>query len=126
MLFTIGLCLAVLGEDVLPGSNLSLQQAKAEARIIVVAEVVKVEGIIGLGAVSIVTGVELKPSTVLKGKVSRDELKDLHASAQGNERTPNKGEEFVFFIIEYEEKGNFHIIKVLPKTEETLKELKAP
>lgn len=125
MLITLGLCLTVLGQDALPGSNLSLQQAKAEARVIVAADVVKVEDVIRIGAASLVSGVDLKPSTVLKGKVKGEMLKEVLVSAGANERYPEKGEEFIFFIAE-PEKGALHVLKMLPKTKENLKEIQAP
>src|SRR4051794_1046801 len=93
MLLTTVLCLGVLGQEVLPGSYLSLQQAKEDARIIVVAEVVEGRGVIISGRFRVMLAIKLKPSRVLKGKVDGKELDTLGLFASGKERLPNYGEE---------------------------------
>lgn len=109
------------GQEALPGSALSLRRAKQEARFIVVAEVGKTGDVLG----SCLTWTELKPSTVLKGKVDEEELNKLPLSiqVQGKERFPKSGEEFVFFI--GDPWGIASITKMLPKTEEDLAAIEA-
>jgi len=124
VLLTIGLCLTILGQDVLPGSNLSLRQAKDEARVIVAAEVVETGDTIGNGAYILMSGLELKPSGVYKGKVKDEELEDVYLQASGPERLPKKREEFLFFMIE--SKGRSRVLKMLSKTKENLKEIQGP
>ncbi len=126
MLLTIGLCLSVVGQDVLPGSNLSLGQARAQAIIIVEAKVVDPGGVVILGADPFLIGMELEPLTFHKGKASRDELKEVTGPISNSEKLPTKEKEYLFFITELEQKGNFQVIKILPKTDEVLKDLKAP
>ena len=123
MLPTLVLCLTLLGQNPLPGSNMSLQQAKEDATTIVAAKLVDAGAFITEGAsATLVLHVELDPTAVLKGKAGKSDLKSVGASLQANEKWPPKGEEYLFFIIEYKMKGNFQIIKMLPRTKENLKE----
>jgi hypothetical protein len=113
MILATVLSLSILGQDVLPGSKLSLEQAQEKAQIIVVAELSKAEIILGLGAVSYMGGIELTPSTNLKGKPK--EGNKLTVAASGYEVLPEKGQEHIYFIEEYE--GYFTVVKMLSKTE---------
>lgn len=112
--------LTVLGQAPLPGSGLSLEQAKVEARFIVVAEVGKTGDRITAPHMSCYMWTELKPSAALKGKVTGEELNrnPLSLLARGEERLPRTGDELLFFV--GDTRREFVITKVLPKTEANL------
>src|SRR5206468_1999610 len=112
--------LIVLGQVLLPGSALSLEQAKQEAHSIVVAEVINTGDLLGAPEASMLTWTGLKPSVFVKGPASEKELNRLPLSviAQGKERLPRVGDEFIFFI--GNDQGRAPITKVLPNTAENL------
>ena len=125
MILTTVLSLAVMGQGPLPGSKLTLEQAKQEAGFIVVAEVGKTGDRLVLPEMSFLMWTELKPSAVLKGEVTGEELNrhPLAIRALGIERLPKTGDELVFFIRDGSD--DFSIAKILPKTEEALTAIKA-
>jgi hypothetical protein len=110
------LSLSILGQDVLPGSKLSLEQAQEKAQIIVVAELIRFDVTAFSGAVWFRGGMELTPSTNLKGKPK--EGKKLIVSASGPGVLPEKGQEHIYFIEEYE--GHFTVVKMLSRTESNI------
>ncbi len=112
--------MAVLGQVPLPGSGLSLDRARAEARFIVLAEVGKLGDCIAAPDFSFCMWTELKPSAVLKGEVTGEELNrhPLAMYASGAERLPKTGDELLFFLGDARE--DFVITKILPKTEANL------
>lgn len=123
MLATTILSLTLMGQVILPGSNLGVPEATEEAHLVVVAEIIGIQDGLGVGALSLLSGVELKPSAILKGKVMDGDLNDLTVGASGNERCPEKGDVSIFFILR--DKGHGRILKMLPKTEENLAAIKA-
>jgi hypothetical protein len=116
------LSLTFLGQFALPGSGLSLEQAKEEARFIVVAEVGNTSGRLGSDKLSFLTWTELKLSAVLKGEVTEEDLNKhpLVIRAVGEEKLPQSGDELIFFVGD-----EFSIRKILPKTVENLEAIKA-
>jgi hypothetical protein len=127
MILSTVLSLTMLGQVILPGSKSSLEEAQEKAQIIVVAEHLKYDLLLGLGAVTVMVGIELKPLIPLKGKPKEGELKKMTSMASNNEVIPKQGEEYIYFIEEY--KGRLTILKILPKTETNIevvkKEIKA-
>ena len=122
MILTAALMI-VLGQDPLPGSGLGLEEARAEARFIVVAEVGKTSDRVRIhpAGVSFCMWTELKPSAVLKGEVTGEELNrhPLAMYAKGAERLPGTGDELIFFLADAG--WDFvNITKILPKTEANL------
>ncbi|APW61947.1 hypothetical protein [Paludisphaera borealis] len=118
------------GQDALPGSRLSIGRAKEEASFIVVAEVAETGGVVDAGKADDVSGpimmwTELKPSAVLKGKVSAEELnrRPLQICLRGKERFPKTGEEFIVFI--GDASSTAPITKILSKTKENLAAIEA-
>lgn len=124
MLLTLGLCLSALAQNDLPGSKLSVSQAREEARIIVVAEVTNSPDVIGSGPAMLIAGLNLKPSAVLKGEVREGDLHHLSASAASPERCPRMGDQAIFFINDF--RGHPRIIKMLRKTPENVKNSTPP
>jgi|GEM_PF-5460876 len=114
--------LAVCSQIALPGVYLPVQRAQEEAYHIVVAEVGKTSDRLNS---SILMWTELKPSVVLKGKVSGEELNThpLSVRAEPVERLPKTGEELIVFL--GHESDGYPIIKMMPKTEANLKDVKA-
>lgn len=125
ILTTAVLSLTLLGQGEFPGSRLSLERAKDEARFIVVAEVGKTGDCLNSPDRSILIWAELKPSAMLKGAVTGEELNKhpLAILALGNETLPKTGDELVFFI--GDRNRDFNISKVLPKTKAILAAVKA-
>ncbi len=122
MISTTVLSLAVLGQAVLPGSNLSLADAQAKADIIVVAEHTKHGDIVGAGAVTFMGGIELKSLNTLKGTVKDGGLTRLATGASGYEVLPEIGKEYIFFVEKYQ--GYLTISKILPRTDENIEAVK--
>jgi len=126
MIPTAILSLILMGQVVLPGSNVGLEEAQEKAIHIVIAETSGIGIIFGVGAASF-GSVDLKPSTDLKGKAKDRDWKKVSIVASGDEIIPNVGEVYIFFVDEYA--GQLNIRKMLPKTEENLeavrKEIKA-
>jgi hypothetical protein len=116
MILTTILAVIAIGQTKLPGSEMGLEEAKAKARVIVVAKPV-CSFIAGLGACSF-GSVDLRDSSVLKGKPKQVELERVSLSASGPEVFPKQGEEYLFFINDYA--NHLQIIKILPKTEENV------
>ncbi len=123
------LLIALLGsiaasQALLPGSTLDLDQAKQEAHTIAVASVGKIGDVLGGSGRSIQTWTELRPSAMLKGEMSTEELNRLPLSvcAQERERLPRTGEEFIFFI--GNEESRSPITKVLANTAENLEAIR--
>jgi hypothetical protein len=122
MILTTMLGLTALGQVLLPGSGVPLERAKEEAGLIVVATVGKTGDRLAVPGRAFLLWAELKPSAVLKGEVTAEELNShpLALKALGAERLPKTGDELVFFL------RDFVITKVLPKTEAVLAAIKAP
>jgi hypothetical protein len=116
------LSLTFLGQFALPGSALSLEQAKEEARFILVAEVGHTGGRFETDKLSFLTWTELKISAVLKGEVTEEDLNKhpLVIRAVGEEKLPRSGDELIFFVGD-----EFSIRKILPKTVENIEAIKA-
>lgn len=121
MILTTVLSCALLGQVVLPGSALSLEQSQAKAGIILVGEVTEFGDIIGAGVISF-TSVKVKHSAVLKGEVNAKGLQWVAVSASGHEVMPGKGEEYLIFIERYRE--HFTIVKMIPKTSGNIEAVK--
>ena len=116
MLMQVLLILTLTGDVVLPGSNVSVRQAKERSDIIVVAEFVEAGSAIGIGAITVHISVKLKTSKVLKGNAPDGELTGLTMGASGEESEPMKGKNYLFFI---ETSGKARgITKVMPDTKE--------
>ena len=121
----LSLSLTFLGQVAWPGGGLSLEQAKEEARSIVVAEVGKTGGRLETDVVSVLLWTELKLSAVLKGEVTEKVLNDhpLSIRAEGRERLPRSGDELIFFVGDL--RHEFSISKIVPNTAENLDAIKA-
>lgn len=116
MIPTLALTFALLGQADLPGSGLSIAQAKEEASYIVVAEVVKLDSTFGK-EFNYVMWIGLKPTSFLKGKLDEGTLNrlPLGCRAEKPERLPKVGEELIFFVGK-----NYFTSKILPKTADNL------
>jgi hypothetical protein len=125
MITAMVLSLTLLGQFELPGSGLSLEQAKEEAHFILVAEVGKTSGRLGSEEMSVLMWTELKLSAVLKGEVTEEDLNKhpLAIRSVGKEKLPRSGDELIFFVGDIEHE--FSIPKILPKTVENLEAIKA-
>lgn len=120
MMLTGVVSLVVLGQVVLPGSQLGHAVAQEKSHLIVVAEPGRYDFILGSGPHLTMVGLELKPSRILKGKVRAGELKRLSVTATGPETLPMKGgNTYIYYV--YEFKGHPHILKVMAATEENIK-----
>jgi fermentation-respiration switch protein FrsA (DUF1100 family) len=117
MAYSMMLSLAVLGQVVLPGSELSLEQAQEKADIIVVAIPDDNDYAI-LGSASSIFSMNLQESAVLKGHVDEKGLKKTSGHATGQEIVPKPGEEYIFFLNKYADHPN--VLKVLPRTDENI------
>lgn len=126
MLLAIGICMVGLAPEILPGDRLSLEEAKNDASLIVAAEVKTTGYTIGLGAVAYMGDIKLEDATILKGKLEGDELDRLNLTVSGSEQSPRSGDKAIFFIEKLKGTQRFDIIKMLPLTDENLKEVKAP
>jgi len=122
MILATLVCLGLV-DDILPGSNLSLKQAAASSELIVAAKVVKTGVQLGLGAVSVTSGVELSGLESLKGRQPDAGLSNLSVSSQGNEKGPVVGDEYIFFM-EKTDRGP-RTIKMLRKTADNLQAVKS-
>jgi hypothetical protein len=114
MILATLLSLAVSGQVVLPGDKLSVEEARAKARIIVVAKPVQTHIVVGAGAVMF-SSVDLKHSSILKGAVEGAVLEQASVMAAGPETLPKEGDEYVVFMNDYA--GHLNILKMLPRTE---------
>lgn len=120
MILTMALSLTLLGQVVLPGSTMSLQEAQAKARIIVVAELNPFGGALGSGG-KLWYALELKHSAVLKGEVAKETPMRAGGSASGSEVIPEMDQEYIFFIdYRLDHPTVLDILKVLPKTQENV------
>lgn len=122
MILATVVCLGLIG-DVLPGSNLSVKQAATSSELIVAAKVVKTGIQLGLGAVSVTSGVELSGLEFLKGRQPDGGLSNLSVSSQGNEKGPVVGDEYIFFM-EKTDHGP-KTVKMLRKTAENLEAVRS-
>ncbi|MBX6313832.1 MAG: hypothetical protein IRY99_13090 [Isosphaeraceae bacterium] len=94
------------------------------ADIIVVAKVISLGSAVGLRGVTSYSAVSLKPLDILKGGEEALGLQTVPLSVrQENEVAPREGQEYLFFV-EKTDQGPL-TIKVLPKTEKSLKAAKA-
>jgi hypothetical protein len=125
MILAMMLSLIVPGQDDLPGSKLSLERAKAEASLIVVAKVVTIGDTLHLDSEKVIMWTDLELSRTLKGKVTEEELNEFPLSirASGNERLPKLDGEYVFFLDNRE--GTSGVTKLLPKTAANLAAIEA-
>jgi hypothetical protein len=121
MLVTTVLSVTVLGQSVLPGSEMGLQEARQKAGFVAVAEVAATGDVVG-GVASLMVGIRLDIKAVLKGDPSLKELSGVSAQAGGREQLPRKGDRRIFFIRDY--RGHPAILKVAPETKESLAALK--
>ena len=127
MIASTALSLALLGQVVLPGSQLDLENAEAKSTLIVVAKIG--DGLIaGVGAASF--GVmDMEPSETLKGEVEDGGLKKVGIGASGHEEMPKKGEEYVVFLEKYRnpkaQKTCDSVVKMLPKSPENIEAVKS-
>jgi hypothetical protein len=126
MILATVLSLAVSGQVVLTGDKMSVDEARAKARIIAVARPVKVHFTLGFGAI-VYSCLDLKHSSILKGEVKEAVLERASLAASGPETLPKVGDEYTFFINDYA--GHLNILKILPRTEVNIaavkKEVKA-
>ena len=122
MILATILGLSALGQTTLPGDGMGLDEARAKARLIVVARPAYGRLIIGSGPHFFGT-LDLTHSAVLKGDPRGNDLKRVSFSASGQEAIPRQDEEYLFFINDF--KDHPRIIKVLPKTPEKMKPGKA-
>jgi hypothetical protein len=122
MILTMLLSLPLLGQAVLPGSALSLEQAQEKSHIIVVAKSTRYEMVSGAGACAVMVGLELRPSIILKGTVKVEDLKGISAMAISAEVLPKVAEEHIFLLDEFA--GHLNVVKMLPKTEANIEALK--
>ena len=116
MILATILGLGVLGQTALPGDGMGLDEARAKARLIVVAR--PVVGLVGSSGPHFFGTLDLKQSTVWKGDLKKDDLKRVSISGSGAETLPKQGEEYLFFISDYRDHPN--IIKVLLATPENI------
>jgi hypothetical protein len=125
MILAMMLSLIVPGQDDLPGSKLSLEQAKAEASFIVVAKVVTIGDTLHLDSEKIITWTDLQLSRTLKGEVIEEELNEFSLSirSSGNERLPKLNGEYVFFLGNNEDRDV--VTKLLTKTAANLAAIEA-
>lgn len=100
MLIIAELLMIAIDRGFLAGSGLSLERANADARYVVVAEVVKIGPRLSLRGDAFCEWTELMPSAVLKGAVTGEELNrnPLSLRATVGEQLPMTGDELVFFI----------------------------
>ena len=114
----------IAGQIALPNKELSLEQAKAEARFIVLARVGKTsEPFANLPPTGLpyFMWTELKPTAVLKGQVTYEEL-NQHPLAMLAKK-PSAEEEQIFFL--GDGYRDFVITKILPKTEANLEAIRS-
>lgn len=121
MILTTILSLTILGQVVLPGDNLSLEQAKEKAHIIAVGKITEMGDLIGVGAISF-GSFEFEHTEVLKGKIGEKVLKRLGFSARGHEVNPTQDEEYLVFIEQFQD--HVTVVKMLPKTNENIEATK--
>jgi hypothetical protein len=119
------LSLIVPGQDAWPGSKLSLEEAKAEASLIVVAKVITIGDILHSDSEKIIVWTDLELSRTLKGEVTEEDLNDfsLAIKSSGTERLPKLDGEYVFFLGNNEDRSV--ITKLLPKTAANLAAIEA-
>jgi hypothetical protein len=113
------LCLLVCATEPapLPGSELSIDQAKQRASIIVAADVVKYAYGMGSRGVMGYGNVEIAVFKVLKGEASKKELVSLAVNwKKDHETAPERGKDYIFFLVRM--KGKLQAIKVLRNTTE--------
>jgi hypothetical protein len=121
MISTAVLSLSVMGQVVLPGSKLSLEDAQRKASVIVVAEVA--QGGDALGSAGwFAAGIRLNVKSVLKGDPDLKELNDVSAQGSGEEAIPKKGDRYIYFTYDY--RGHPAIMKVASETRDNLETLK--
>jgi hypothetical protein len=126
MLHILAICLAVCATEPapLPGSDLSIDQAKERATIIVAADLVRYRhghgsrGVMGYG------DVELAVFKVLRGEAAKKELVSFAVKWQKLQETaPEKGKDYLLFSVR-DTKGNLQAIKVLRNTTDNFQEAK--
>jgi hypothetical protein len=122
MFLPMALSLSLLGQDKLPGSDRSLDQAMEKARIIVVAELESYTLVHGAGASAVMAGAKFKSAEVLKGRLEDGEMTNLAIMAIGSERLPRKGEECIYFLDDFA--NRLKAVKMLPKTKQNLEAVK--
>lgn len=116
MILTFALGMSVLGQVVLTGSNIGLEEAQAKARVIAVARA-QTGLVFGSGPFAF-GNVDLRGLHILKGAVDGEVLKGAGVSASGPETFPKHGVEYIFFINDYANHPN--VLKILPRTEENI------
>jgi hypothetical protein len=121
MIFATILSLTTLGQVVLPGNNLSLEQAKEKAHIIVVGKITRMGAVAGVGAAAL-GSFDLEHSEVLKGEVRGRALRALGFIAIRFEVSPVQDEEYLVFVEQY--KDHAEVVKMLPKTKENVEAAK--
>jgi hypothetical protein len=99
----------------LPVSTVGLNEAIFRSDIIETAEIVSPGD--RSGRALFLVGIKLKPSAVHKGGADGQGSTSFSVTVRGKEATLRTGEEFIVFI------SSRVIIKVLPKTNENLREL---
>lgn len=115
MIFAAVISLACLGQVLLPGSNLRLEEAQAKARLIVVAKPVG-GGVLGSGQLSF-GAMDLKPSAILKGEAKQEVLMGAGFQTSGRGSLP-KDEPYIYFLDDFQ--GHPNILKMLPPSDENL------
>jgi hypothetical protein len=122
MILSTMLSLAFCGQVILPGNNhLDLEQAQEKADIIAVGKITTMGLVFGIGAAQC-GSFDLEHSEVLKGTIKEKVLKQLGYSAGGSEVRPQRGEEYLVFIDQYED--HVRVVKMLPPTKENIEAAK--
>jgi hypothetical protein len=120
MLVVSILSIVLLGQSELPGSQLSIEEAIAKSRIIVVAELETYHFSQLLGGADIMAGGRFKITGSIKGAAKNEDMKDLSVCSylKWNEKLPKPKEEGIYFLDDFAK--HLNAVKVLPKTEKNL------
>ena len=109
---------------ILPGSQFSIEQAKARSHTIVVGQPTHNLGGFGSGGAAIL-GYDFKSSAVLKGEPKKGDWQNLGVLGFG--AMPEIGREYVIFIEamrDGDQRSSDHVLKLLPSTPQNIQAVK--
>jgi len=121
--FCLALCL-IANPVQLPGSKLSLDEASKQADMIVIADFISLGFGMGTRHTESYPAAKLHLSTFLKDEARGREAIDVVLKVRmKDEAEPNLKEDYLCFVIMKDQ--HFRIIKVLPKTQDNLRAVRA-